>query len=47
VSVEEYLQKELGIEVSHGMTPTERDVVMEDFQERCAKEGIPKPKAGG
>ena len=43
ISIEEYLQKELGIEVSHGMTPDERDVVMEDFRKRSAAEGINPP----
>jgi hypothetical protein len=46
VSIEEYLAGELGIEVSHGMTNDERDLVMKDFNERVAKEGIPHPSDG-
>ena len=43
VSIEEYLENAFGIEVSHGMTNDERDVVMKDFNERAAKEGLPHP----
>jgi hypothetical protein len=46
MSIEEYLGSELGIEISHGMTAEERDSVMQDFTERSAKEGIPRPSAG-
>jgi hypothetical protein len=46
MSIEDYLHRELGIDVSHGITPGERDMVMEDFRKRSAKEGIPRPSAG-
>jgi hypothetical protein len=46
ISIEEYLERELGIEVSHGITPDERDKVMEDFRSRSKTEGIPTPGDG-
>jgi len=41
--IEEYLRDELGIDVSHGMTPGERDAVMENFRRISEKQGIPHP----
>jgi len=46
ILIEEYLERELGIEVSHGITPDERDKVMEDFRSRKESEGIPMPGDG-
>ena len=43
ITIEEYLQRELGVEVSHGMTPDESREVMDDFHRRRALAGIPGP----
>lgn len=43
ISIEEYLERELGIAVSHGITPDERDKVMEDFRKEREEKGIPRP----
>ncbi len=43
LSIEEYLERELGIVVSHGITPDERDKVMEEFRRESAQKGIPHP----
>jgi hypothetical protein len=51
VSIEEYLQKELGIEVSHGITPEERDEVMAEFRKelkrKAGEPGVVVDEAGG
>jgi hypothetical protein len=43
ISIEEYLERELGIEVSHGITPDERDQVMDEFRRKSQTEDIPRP----
>lgn len=43
MSIEEYMEKELGIKISHGMTPEERTEVLDEFRKQSETEEIPHP----
>lgn len=44
ISIEEYLSKEMGINVSHGMTKEDLNEAIKAYHDDVAKNGIPRPK---